>query len=327
MKLANIFSDNMVFQAEKNVRFFGKGKGCVSITLKNQTYTKNFFGDSWVLELPPQQYGGPYDIKIRLQEEDIILRNVVFGDVFLCAGQSNMQFSVAQENDGKIKDNDYIRYFVSDRIQQHTGQKSADGWIVCKSDAVEYWSALGLHIAENYQNKKDVFVGIVGCFQGASVIRSWIPKNELDETVYVPLEQRHRDCIDKRWFSWNGDSQLYENTFLPIAPFSFKAVIWYQGESDTTVAEGKVYTNLLRKLIIAWRDSLKDYDLPFVVVQICDFDNRSDEGWRSIQQCQQEVSEIIENVQTVTSKDVCEHCDIHPSNKKKLGEKISNILL
>lgn len=327
MKLASIFRDNMVFQAEKPVRFFGTGSGEVSITLKGNTYTQCFSEDSWIMELPAQPYGGVFDISVRLQDEVVLLRNIAFGDVFLCAGQSNMQFTIREESGAAtVKTDEKIRYFSSDRMEEHDDVKTADGWLLCKENEVNGWSALGTHIAEGYRKKKDVYVGLVGCFQGASVIRSWMPKSELTENVYLSLEERHSDNRAQSFSKWNGDSCLYNFTFLPLVPFAFKAVIWYQGESNTTVAEGKVYTQLLAGLIKSWREDLKDLELPFVIVEICDYDPRNDDGWRAIQQCQQEVAKVIKNVKTVTSKDVCEHFEIHPANKEKLAEKIVDVL-
>ena len=106
-----------------------------------------------------------------------------------------------------------------------------------------------------------------------------------------------------------------------------KGIIWYQGESNTTIPESKVYTELLIRLISSWREDLKDIELPFIVVEICDFDGRNDDGWRAIQYCQQEIVNYCKNVKTVTSKDVCESENIHPANKEKLAEKISTALM
>lgn len=327
MKLASIFRDNMVFQAEKPVRFFGTGSGKLEIALKGNTYTQTFSGDTWVMELPAQPYGGVFDITVRLQGESVELKNVAFGDVFLCAGQSNMQFTIRDEKGAStVKTDEKIRYFSSDRMEEHDAVKTADGWLLCKENGVCGWSALGTHIAVEYRKKKDVFVGIIGCFQGASAIRSWIPERELNESVYLPLNELHSDYVHPVFSVWNGDSRLYQHTFLPVVPFVVKGVVWYQGESDTTVAEGTVYTQLLAGLIKAWREDLKDADLPFVVVEICDFDARNDDGWRAIQQCQQAVSKLVKNVTTVTSKDVCEHFDIHPANKEELARKIARVL-
>ena len=326
MKLAIIFSDNMVLQANKLLRFFGTGKGKIVLTLQGKRYEKISDGEKWALELPPQPYGGPFDIQISLDGEEKTLKNVAFGDVFLCAGQSNMQFTIWEEQNGNpIEDDEKIRYFSSDRAEAHDGQKSADGWKICKKDEVGSWSALGLHIAQGYRAKKDVFVGLVGCFQGASSIRSWIPERALDESVNTPLALRHPDHTNE-YSAWNGDAFLYNKTFSPIVPYGFHSVVWYQGESNTSVDEGKIYTELLKRMISAWREDLQDSALPFVVVEICDFDGRNDEAWRAIQRCQQEAANVVENVTTVTSKDVCEHGNIHPSNKEKLAQKIAMVL-
>lgn len=327
MKLADIFCDNMVFQAEKPICFFGEGCGTVEITLKNHTYKESFVGDTWKMELPPQPYGGVFEILVRLDDERIVLKNVAFGDVFLCAGQSNMQFSIGEENGAtETKDDLQIRYTLSSAMKKHSGLQSG-GWMICKEGEVSSWSALGLHIAQYYRKKKDVFVGIIGCFQGASVIRSWLPTRALDESVYVSMEERHSDNWHEEYGVWNGDSFLYEKKFLPIIPYSMKGVIWYQGESNTTISESKVYMELLSRLISSWREDLEDLELPFVVVEICDFDGRNDEGWKAIQCCQQKIVNYCKNVKTVTSKDVCDSENIHPANKEKLAQKVSAVLL
>ena len=328
MKLASLFCDNMVFQAEKPVRIFGTGKGCVSVKLKGEIYQKTFDENDWVMELPKQAYGGPYEIEIDLQGEKRVLKNIAFGDVFLCSGQSNMQFEIQSERfAASVPADSKIRYFCCDRLEAHPGLKSADGWRVCEESDVWRWSALGTHIAQKYREKRDVFVGIVGCFQGASVIRSWLSEKYLDESVYVPLEKRHEDSYLEAYSLWNGDGVLYKNMFFTLVPFSFKAAVWYQGESDTSVAEGEVYTQLLSKLIDSWREALRSEDLPFIVVQICDFISRMDEGWYAIQAAQERIVKIRKNVALVTSKDVCEHSDIHPCNKEKLAEKICAVMV
>ena len=327
MELAKIFSDNMVLQAGKAVYFFGKGAGKVKVSFAKQSYEKTFAEENWALKIPPQPYGEPLDVVIELAGEKRMLNNVVFGDVFLCAGQSNMQFTIREEKGENLAQNDkHIRYFCCDRPEEHNGIKSADGWLPCENDKWLGWSALGTHIAQYYREKRDVYVGVIGCFQGASGIRSWLPKKALDESVFIPLELLHGDYRHEKAGIWNSDSFLYDHTFSPIVPYAVKAVVWYQGETDTTVAEGKVYMEMLVRLIQGWRSDLKDTELPFVVVEICDYEKRMDEGWYIIQHCQREVETRIQNVRVVSSKDVCEHCDIHPTNKQKLAKKIASVL-
>ena len=327
MQLAKLFRDNMVFQAEKPVRIFGEGCGTVNVVFNNQAYEKSFEGNSWVMDLPSQPYGGPYDMTISLNGEISVLKNIAFGDVFLCSGQSNMQFTLQLERGAKeIETDEKIRYYCCDRLEKHDGLTSVDGWKLCLKDEIENWSALATHIAVEHRKQKDVFVGLIGCFQGASVIRTWIPESYLDEAVYLPMEDRHIDYTHEVYVLWNGDSVLYHSMLSTLIPFSFKAVVWYQGESDTTVAEGKIYTELLARLIISWRVALKDEELPFIVVEICDFLPRDDEGWHCIQTAQRKIEARVKNAFCVTSKDVCEHTDIHPCNKEELAKKIADII-
>ena len=153
-----------------------------------------------------------------------------------------------------------------------------------------------------------------------------MPERKIDESVEVSEGARHGDKTDRLYSQWNGDTALYKKTFLPIVPFAFNTIIWYQGESNTSIAEGKVYTELLSRMIDAWREDLLDNDLPFVIIEISDFDVRNDDGWKAIQRSQQEIQYIKSNVKTVTSKDVCESWQIHPGNKEKLAKKIVNVL-
>ena len=320
MKLADIFGDNMVFQAEKPFRIFGSGKGTVSVELGGEIYEKTFDREMWLMELPPQPYGTPCDVFVILNGEKQTLKNIVFGDVFLCAGQSNMQFTIALEQDyAPIEFDEKIRYYASPKGLEECSP-NLGAWYVLSAENVENWSALGLHIAQEYRKKKDVYVGIVGSFQGASVIRTWMPERVLDEAVYLPPEERkHVNVFDN---NWKTDCFMYNKSFRPLAPYSFLRAIWYQGESDTCVAEGAVYTELLRRLIESWREDLMDLSLPFTVIEICDYDSRNDEGWRTIQNCQQQIVNFTKNVNVVTSKDVCEHSNIHPANKEGLAKKV-----
>ena len=324
MRLATVFSDNMVLQAEKPLRIFGFGAGDISLRLNGAMYESSFSGDKWVWELPSQPYGGPYDMTVVMNGVEKIIKNVAFGDVFLCSGPSNMGFTISEEVGAApaVKD-EKIRYYLSNMSSRDT-EDTVRNWGVCLGDNVSAWSALGLQIAENHRKKRDVYIGILACYRGCAAMRSWLPERKLDGSIFVPLELRHRDY--RAVVEANNDSYLYTHNFSPIVPLSFKSVVWYQGESDTTLAEAEVYTEMLARMIDAWREDLMDSNLPFVVIEICDFDPRDDEAWHKIQACQREVAGIRKNVTVVTSKDVCEHTAIHPANKEKLAAKVAAVI-
>lgn len=143
----------------------------------------------------------------------------------------------------------------------------------------------------------------------------------------LPIEKLHADYSAPQYSLWNKDGALYEKTFLPIVPFTFKSVIWYQGESDTTIDEGKIYKELLKRMILCWRKDLRDEKLPFVIVEICDYDDRNDDGWRIIQQKQRECAKETDGTIYVQSSDVCNHENIHPARKICLANRIAEELL
>lgn len=327
MKLAQIFSDGMVFQANMPVRIFGTGSGNIEIEFLGKVYRKQSKSEKWMIELAPQNYGGPYHMRVVLDGDEKHFENIMFGEVLLCAGQSNMQFEIGLEKENEnVKPNENIRYFFSDNIERHGRLRSDMGWLLATEENVPDFSALAYHVAEGIVSKKGVCVGIIAAVQGASAIRSWLSEEVLTPEVYIPIEQRHADSSDPAYKAFNQDAACYKETFLPIAPYMVSFVIWYQGESDTSVAEGTVYLQLLKKLVTLWRRDLQNKTLPFIIIQICDLDDRMDEGWSVIQKAQEEAQREIPSVQVVTSSDVCEHTQIHPEDKRALAKKILEIL-
>jgi sialate O-acetylesterase len=112
----------------------------------------------------------------------------------------------------------------------------------------------------------------------------------------------------------------------PLFPYSLSGVIWYQGESDTTVAEAKIYKDELECLIDTVRKEDKDEKLPFVIVQIADFDLRRDDGWYGVQAAQAKAAAEIPDCALAVCRDVCESNEIHPPTKSKLAERIADNL-
>lgn len=330
MNLNQIFTSHMVFQANKPIRIFGNGIGKIMVEFLGKLYTKALETEKWFIELPSMDYGGPYDMKINLNGEETILKDIYIGDVYLLAGQSNIELSIENTNFPVESCEDYplARCFMQDRLTISPNIKSADGWLVCGSEKTKFWSAIGYHMALKLSKAKNIAVGLVYCYKGASVIESWLPSEIALKPEYtIPFEERYLSRSVEKDSPSNFAGALYEATQQKIAPFSFSAVIWYQGESNTGYGDYKIYKGLLKELIISWRKDFLDENLPFVVIQIADYDARNDEGWKKIQEIQMQIEKEVENVISVKSADVCESYDIHPPTKTALAEKIAKIFL
>ena len=332
MTLHKIFTDNMVLQANKPVRVFGQGSGVAKVRFCGKTYIVCTQNDAWEITMPPMPYGGPYDMEITLNGITRTLKNVMLGEVILCAGQSNMQFAVKEQ----IVEPDYVyetypamRVFVQERIGEHEGIKSDNGWLVCEKETLGDWSAIGYHVARLLCENKGIAVGIIGCYQGASIIESWIEESLITKPEYhVPRHLRRfnetHPCY-KEYLLWNEYGKLYREVFAKILPYAVGSIVWYQGESNSSVAEGEIYDIWLKLLADSWRADLRDGTIPFVIMQIADFDHIK-EGWSEIQVAQERALSIIENARFVETKDVSASDNIHPIDKRIVSERVYKVL-
>ena len=330
MNIASICSSHMVFAAGKPIRVFGRGTGTARISFAGITRTVISKESKWCTEFPPMQYGGPYTMTVSFKTETIKLEDIFIGEVFLFAGQSNMQFKMG-ESDAALdncKSDGRLRLFSADRIEDTDFFKAKDGWVICQKEQIKYWSAVASLTSRNIAEQTNIAVGAIACYQGASVIESWLPKGSCEKLgINIPTEQKHADHLYPEYRLWNSDGTLYEFALPQIAPFSLSAAVWYQGESDTFGDEAKIYHNELKELIKVWRNDFKNSLLPFIVVQLADFAERNDNNWALIQQAQLKIQDSAENVKTVIAADVCEDNDIHPKSKDKLSDRIAKQLI
>ena len=331
MKLDKIFSSHMVFSANKPIRIYGGGKGQATVVFNG--VEKNVISDSdeWLVEFQPMNYGGPYELKFIYNSKESILDDIYVGEVYLFSGQSNMGLKIKETNvtEEEYVDINKLRLFSVDKFVGEDFFGADDGWVKCKKDDVNEWPALAYLSGRKLVQERNIAIGIISCSQGASVIESWVPKDTFRNIgIDIPVDKKMSDHIDDKYKIWNVDAKLYETQLLQAVPFQISAVVWYQGESDTSYDEASVYDKELCALIDIWRSDFKNDTLPFVIVQIADFCYTPNlEAWKLIQEAQYRVQTMKENVKTVISRDVCENNDIHPKTKDKLSERITTVLL
>ena len=326
MKLSSIFSSHMVLPAGKALYVYGEGEGRVTVTLDAQTVSAVAVNGQWMATLSPMPYGGPYTMTVSCGEERIALDDVWVGEVYLCAGQSNMQFKLCESATAKAEwvGDSRIRLFSTNRPEGGERFRAEDGWVVCTDENAGAFTAIGYHVARAVAAEKNIAVGLVTCYQGASVIESWMPVGTCEGLgIHIPISEKFGDHTCTNYAGWNGDGMLYEKVLSQITPYAQSAVIWYQGESDVSTAEGLVYADELCALIRIWRRDFIDEALPFIVVQLADFDDRRCEGWTLVQEAQMAVPGMLPGVTTVVSRDICETDNIHPPTKHLLAARIA----
>lgn len=328
MKLANVFCNNVVLQANKPVRIFGNGDGEGVIEFDGKEYPVKSENGYFEAIIEPHKYGGPYEIKATLNGEVTEVKNVMVGEVILCAGQSNMQWDMG---DGKVspdapkgKTNHDLRIYITKRLEANPRFDSSKGWVECDERTIESWTAIGYYLAEMINAKYGCAVGVLCCYQGASNIHTWIPRAR---TLMPDLKMENEKDLYKEmeflYFDWNTPGTCYEYQFKPVAPFTVSNVFWYQGCSSTNAAAPK-YDKLLKALVEEWRKDLKE-NVPFVIFQLHDFPSpalgRIKDEWLMVQKAQEEAPKYIDNCICVKTADLCEHTTIHPVNKYPVAKR------
>lgn len=323
LQLNSIFGSNMVLQAGAPVRFFGDGCGNAAVTL-NGVRKETVSSGEWLIEFEPFEYGGPYDITVELDGIFMTLKNVYFGDVILLGGQSNMQFKLWESSEPKenYKGNDNVRLYTVDRMEGGEHFASRDGWVPLSLENAPNFSAIGYYVAQGIATPERK-IGLIACYQGASVIQSWMSK----DVALVPEFEIENRFADHEWFPiWNDDGVLWENMMEKILPFAFNTVLWYQGESNASVDEANIYMDMLKAMILGWRRYFKNDNMRFIVIQLADHLDRAGYAWEKIQSEQLRAEKEIPLVNTVICRDVCDNVDIHPKEKDVLSQRIVNIL-
>lgn len=333
MKLNTIFSDNMVFAENRPVRIFGTGKGRAKISfLGEEKECVNENDGDWLVTFEPKTAGGPYELSVELDGEKTVFKNVFVGIVCLVLGQSNAEMRLNQTNTSPVlyRDNPDLRSYYVDRPWYGKEElSSADGWNTATKDNVGTWSAIGYLTGTALATETEKAVGMIFCYQGASIIESWLGEFPVDGII-IPPEKLHPDHSYPDYVPFNRPGVIYNEMLSKFAPYAFNYVIWYQGESDTTGAEAEVYDRYVAALIQGIKDLFNVPKFRTALVQIADFRGRDEwepGWWTDIQKAQKRAADNDPDIELCVCKDICEDNEIHPPTKTGISERIAQKLL
>lgn len=332
--LPHIFSDSMVLQRNEKVLLWGWGNTGEEITIitswDNKEYvTKTKITAKWEIEVETPKAGGPFIINFKGSENEIKLENILIGEVWLCSGQSNMQWS-ATTNAGidnaqeEIKNANYpkIRFFTVERRTAEYPQEDLPGtWEVCTPETMKDFSAIAYFFARRLQGELDVPIGLIDNAWGGTPAEVWAAKSVFDENT--DLKTAANTLKDSQW-SPVTPSYLYNAMVHPLTPFKIAGTIWYQGESN--VSRHAVYKKLFSEMVASWR-SAWGYEFPFYYVQIAPYNYEIPEEGAYLRNTQRKALEAIPNSGMVVVSDIATIDDIHPPNKQDVGLRLANLAL
>lgn len=284
--LPKIFSSNMVLQRNSLVPVWGYAATGEQITVSFAGQVQNTIADNdgnWFVTLAPLTVNSKPAEMIITGTNTIKLGNILVGDVWLCSGQSNMEYpldrslkkylapekgnDLAIEELSKLK-SDQIRYVYADKQRTKEDIKSV-GWITQSNDSVlRKVSAVGYFFAKDINSELNVPVGIISSSWGGTRIEEWTPPVAyLNSTVF-------KDSIkEKKNFQIDGivPGQKFESMLKPIVPFAIKGMLWYQGESNCIIEDQQTYPEKMRLMVETYRSLFKNSTMPFYYVQIAPY--------------------------------------------------------
>lgn len=326
--LPSVIGNGAVLQRNKPIPIWGTGTSGeqieVSFRQQKKTTTVNNDG-TWSVTLDAEPHGGPDTLSIQGSNERIELTNIKVGEVFVVAGQSNAEMSMAEVNEtadvmAKYKDSEQLNFYFANQIMSTSPRFDDKGsWTPAYEWAIEYSSAIGTFFVNKLQELnselKDVPIGIIRISYGGSTIELFLPDSLMKEQGYV---QMHDEPIMSGY--WNGFMET-------VVPYSVKGFLYYQGENSTQLAYS--YEPLLRAHLNTVRKEFKDPNLPIFLVQLSGYgDNYYEtdiDSWPIIREVQMRTANTMDNIELVTAIDLGDPnpLEIHPRDKRDIGERIA----
>jgi sialate O-acetylesterase len=330
ISLPEIFSDNMVLQQKSDVILWGWAKTGETVVIRGDWMDENITTKAsnqgtWRIILKTPIAGGPYNIHIKGYNE-LILKNVLIGEVWLCSGQSNMEMSAQwgiNNADEEIKNADWptIRLFTVNAATSGYPQDHLSGkWTVCTPEEMKTFSAIGYFFARKLNKELGVPVGVINSSWGGTAAESWMP-----EEVIQKNDLLREAAAKQKPVPWGPvePARIYNAMISPLIPFRIAGVLWYQGEANTINAYA--YKEMLTALIKSWR-SKWEYDFPFYYAQIAPYKYGNPFEGVEVRDAQRKVLEVP-NTGMVVLSDLCDTLNIHPKNKQDAAMRLANLAL
>jgi sialate O-acetylesterase len=358
LQMSELYTDHMVLQRNKPLKISGTAnagdKIKVSIDGKRaSTQTGN--NGKWTVTLPPLQAGGPHTFTIQSPQQKLTYKDVLVGEVWLCSGQSNMEFRLNQTATAKAgieSANTYkaaIRFFdkkaryrtnaetwntaTLDSLNQ-LKHYTPTTWSVCDAESAAQMSAIAYYFGAMLADSLQVPIGLINNAVGGSTTESWIDRKTLEFKFPDILNDWINNDMTQAWArgraalnikATNNKLQrhpyepcyLYESGILPLAAYPINGVIWYQGESNAHNVE--LHETLFPLMIESWR-TLWGEELPFYYVQLSSLNRPS---WCDFRDSQRQMLRSIPAVAMAVSSDRGDSLDVHPTYKKEVGERLA----
>lgn len=362
--LPSVFADNMVLQQKQENPIWGKAKPGESIKVSvfgQQFSTTADNNGDWRLKLAAMPAGGPYKITVN-GENTIEINDVLVGEVWLCSGQSNMEWRIKDSKHAPVEtvtaNYPDIRIMKIPRVGIDTPQFDIETqWEKVTPQSIRDFSSICYFYGRRLHHALGVPVGLIKNSWGGTPIEAWIPRDALEKSgdyqemlshwdkLADNFNQTEYDAQLKAFNAWNKAGRpkdkkvnkpkdilgggkrpatIYNGVVNPTVGYGIKGAIWYQGEANGN--RGYQYRSLFPLLINTWRERWGQGDFPFYWVQLADF--RAEKTTPSEYSDWAEVREAqtmtlsLPNTGQTVVIDLGEGRNIHPTNKQDVADRL-----
>jgi sialate O-acetylesterase len=279
----------------------------------------------WKAKISTPAGGGPYTITIKSRFNNIVLENILIGEVWICSGQSNMEMSNTRQIQDELPNckNDNIRFFTVFKKASEYPQDHCEGeWISCNEETLRRFSAAGYFFGKRLHREMNVPIGLIQSVWSGTPVELWEPQEVIDGD---PVMKEAATRIKNVTYRPNKPGLIYNAMIYPISNYTIAGTIWYQGEGNTTRAYA--YEKMFTGMIGAWRKQFEQ-DFPFYYVQIAPYASYETPYEAALLMEQQTRSLSYPKTGMVVITDLVDNIkDQHPKNKLDVGLRLANIAL
>jgi len=366
------FGDHMVLQRRQPIQVWGLAAPgtTVQVRLAEERAEAIAGADGrWRAQLGAMEAGGPHSITLRSEGEVVTLEDILVGEVWLCAGQSNMRWTLGQSAAAEellaassipqLRLLDFVgeaypssRAWTDEELAKCSPERyyRTSGWAVSSPASARPFSAVAWAFGRDLQARLGVPVGLIHNAIGGTCTEAYISPERLraepeladgegwlkDPRAPEWPRQRGRENL-ARWFAAPEGPMpghpfqpgfLHDAAIAPLAGLGLAGAIWYQGESNATLADMQVAADpawcrtSLTALIDDWRDNLARPELPFLMVQLPGMGR----AWMAYREVQRQVAKLP-GVGLAVTLDLGHPTDVHPRRKREVGARLAGLAL
>ena len=342
VRLPHLIGDNMVLQQQSEARLWGWAKpgSTVKVTTSWQgTATAKAGSDGkWLARVTTGQASDtPQTVTFDDGDGTVAIRNVLIGEVWVCAGQSNMEMPVRGFWGCPVEDYNQtvidarnhgaVRSVKIPSVMRMEPQDDAQcEWRECGPQTVGDFSATGYFFARTMHQALGIPVGIIEANKGGSRVESWLTKENLQRHTSEPTDSAGIVAFKPEW-DYHRALVWGNGTFNPILNYTVKGILFYQGCSNVG-DPGNQYSERLKLLVAQWRQQFALGEIPFYFVEIAPYHYDDVNGTQGalLREQQQRAAQMIPNSSLVCTNDLVypyETTQIHPAQKRQVGERLA----